>query len=574
MARYGGGAEEPAAVRVRLSPSYLSRPPPGPDAHDPSAPHRLNSYRDRAMSPYTRALPVVWCMRDNQLVPHQVSGVKLQGAVTGAHIAAVSDFLRMVAGTPIILQPPAVHNNIDNEISKDNTIRRRKMSMQLEVPCVFLSESALQKAKCRHNSLDEQEPLQRITKIIEFENDKLLSPVSVDEDNEVPQKITRIIEFNEENTFSSLTNSIDDLTRECSQKIPRILEPSKENVFPSMAKIIEMENEKSNERRISLTSEREISCGTTENCTENEIIRSKPLQRSRFSVDSSCSENSYANIDTIKSLQDVRKEDTLEFSTNTESITTSKPTIRSRFRRKKTSVCSIGSSDCDDEIDVIFKSKPKSSQWVSLDWIPPPIEEPVIAQVCDKNDFISKWIAEQNSQDSGIIPDERRKSLPPKSNEVYIQNMRRFSDGLQICKEDAASDSPATVKWKWHDIVKRHLQLLKNDKGFRRQRGSWIRTARRLSGTNDNKFSEQLPLDTYMKLNTMPHIRKILRSGLLIRRRSWSACYESLSEHALPQGRSIRMQRARVQGYVCAVGRCTGSNLPPACSTIGSRHRK
>ncbi|CAG9563919.1 unnamed protein product [Danaus chrysippus] len=517
------------------------------------------------------ALPVVWCMRDNQLVPHQVSGVKLQGAVTGAHIAAVSDFLRMVAGTPIILQPPAVHNNIDNEISKDNTIRRRKMSMQLEVPCVFLSESALQKAKCRHNSLDEQvifencstsntknidvdqlsntkiknpryedrhgsdkdmfpqritriielndttnesdkEPLQRITKIIEFENDKLLSPVSVDEDNEVPQKITRIIEFNEENTFSSLTNSIDDLTRECSQKIPRILEPSKENVFPSMAKIIEMENEKSNERRISLTSEREISCGTTENCTENEIIRSKPLQRSRFSVDSSCSENSYANIDTIKSLQDVRKEDTLEFSTNTESITTSKPTIRSRFRRKKTSVCSIGSSDCDDEIDVIFKSKPKSSQWVSLDWIPPPIEEPVIAQVCDKNDFISKWIAEQNSQDSGIIPDERRKSLPPKSNEVYIQNMRRFSDGLQICKEDAASDSPATVKWKWHDIVKRHLQLLKNDKGFRRQRGSWIRTARRLSGTNDNKFSEQLPLDTYMKLNTMPwYFRKIKR---------------------------------------------------------------
>lgn len=54
MARYGGGAEEPAALRVRLSPSYLSRPPPGPDAHDPSAPHRLNSYRDRAMSPYTR----------------------------------------------------------------------------------------------------------------------------------------------------------------------------------------------------------------------------------------------------------------------------------------------------------------------------------------------------------------------------------------------------------------------------------------------------------------------------------------------------------------------------------------
>lgn len=513
------------------------------------------------------ALPVVWCMRDNQLVPHQVSGVKLQGAVTGAHIAAVTDFLRMVAGTQIILPPTAVSENIDNDINreKENTTRRRKMSMQVEVPCVFLSESALQKAKSRHNSLEEKiifensscstirctendkkfsltkkcedrhgsekdmypqritriielddfntdlmnkiekEHVQRITRIIEFENDKLPSPVNHDDENEVPQKITRIIEFNEDNSVSTLTNSNEDFERDCTQKLNRLVESSKDNSFPSMAKIIEMENEKSNERRLSLTCEREISCGVNENNSESTIVKSKPMQRSRFSVDSSCSENSYANIETIKSLQDVRREDMADFSTNPESLSTCKPIVRSRFRRKKTSVCSIGSSDCDDEIDVIFKSKPKSSQWVSLDWIPPPPkEEPVITQVCDKNDFISKWIAEQNSHDSGIVPEERRRSLPPKSNEIYLQNMRRFSDGLQICKEDAASDSPATVKWKWHDIVKRHLQLSKNDKGFRRQRGSWMRTARRLSGTNENNKHSELPLDTYMKLNTMP----------------------------------------------------------------------
>ena len=517
------------------------------------------------------ALPVVWCMRDNQLVPHQVSGVKLQGAVTGAHIAAVTDFLRMVAGTPIILPHTAVPDNINNDVNKEkeNTMsRRRKMSMQVEVPCVFLSESALQKAKSRSNSLEERnifensgtstakyhdsiidnqfttsisrsistedrhvsekemypqritriielddfnsdetkknekEPLQRITRIIEFENDNLPSPVSIDEDSEVPQKITRIIEFNDTNSFSPVTNNGEDYEKE-SQKSTRIVETSKDS-FLSMAKIIEMENEKSNERRLSLTCEREIGCGITENI-EN-IRLAKPLQRSRLSVDSSCSENSYANIETIKSLQDVRRDDSIDFIANNELLPPFKPLVRSRFRRKKTSVCSIGSSDCDDEIDVIFKSKPKSSQWVSLDWIPPPPkEEPVIAHVCDKNDFISKWIAEQNSQDSGIIPEERRRSLPPKSNEIYLQNMRRFSDGLQICKEDAASDSPATVKWKWHDIVKRHLQLLKNDKGFRRQRGSWIRTARRLSGANDiNKNQEPLPFDAYMKLNTMP----------------------------------------------------------------------
>ncbi|KAI5642996.1 tyrosine-protein kinase Src42A-like isoform X1 [Phthorimaea operculella] len=532
------------------------------------------------------ALPVVWCMRDNQLVPHQVSGVKLQGAVTGAHIAAVTDFLRMVAGTQIVLPHRPVPEDVDNDINqeKESSTRRRKMSMQVEVPCVFLTESALQKAKTRSNSLDDKvlfdhcnkpaitksyleidsksyhssssnmsdikesddshqivenlklhssresvsdnstqritriielddlnpecnnkasdnDSPQRITRIIEF--NKPPSPECPEIENEKPQRITRIIELNDD--IFSITNTAS-VEKESPQRLSRIIELEKESSFPSMAKIIEMENEISNERRIALTNERETGGGNVENSNEDVIVRSKIAHRNtRFSLDSSCSENSYVNIECIKSLPDVRKEDISECGTIPETPPACR-TPRSRFPKKKTSVCSIGSSDCDDEIDVIFKSKPKSSQWVSLDWIPPqPKEEPVRTDVCDKNDFITKWIAEQNAQD-GIIADERRKSLPPKSNEVYLQNMRRFSDSLQICKEDAASDSPATVKWKWHDIVKRHLQLLKNDKGFRRQRGSWIRTARRLSTTTtpNHKHLDSLPLDIYMKLQAMP----------------------------------------------------------------------
>ncbi|XP_041984981.1 tyrosine-protein kinase BTK isoform X1 [Aricia agestis] len=516
------------------------------------------------------ALPVVWCMRDNQLVPHQVSGVKLQGAVTGAHIAAVTDFLRMVSGTPIILPHTAVSENIDYDTTKESqsTTRRRKMSMQVEVPCVFLSESALQKAKSRSNSLEEntmlenslaitqenpdvshsanvesplldrqtsendspririieldksntdtikndKEPMQRITRIIEFENDDEFSSITSvrEEDTKVPQKITRIIDLNAPITTIVETNC--DHGDESLKKKFRV-EPVKEESFPSMAKIIEMENEKSNERRISLTSEREISSGNFGNSNDDVFSKPKTVQRSRLSVDSSCSENSYANIETIRSLQDLRKCDLTDFNNSLDSFTNCKPVIRSRFRRKKNSVCSIGSSDCDEEVDVIFKSKPKSSQWVSLDWIPPPTkEEPVIGQTSYKSDFISKWLADQNSQESCILSDERRRSLPPKSNEIYLQTMRRFSDSLQICKEDAASDSPATIKWKWQDMVKRHLQILKSDKGFRRHRGSWVRPGSRLSNSNANNNSEAAPLDNYMKLNSMPwYFRKIKR---------------------------------------------------------------
>lgn len=515
-------------------------------------------------------LPVVWCLRDNQLVPHQVSGVKLQGVVTGAHIAAVTDFLRMVSGKPILLPPTALPEDSDNDVNqeKEDSGRRRKLSMQVEVPCVFLTESALNKAKSRSNSLEErrslpesvfdlkgqskpnldnmnsfintsdimncskesnefvscltslsetenelsklpnvlesisEKPCKKIKRIITLdENDPSLVTSEVQEESDILHRITRYIDLDKEEVFSQ--NSIIDKDN-ASQRITRIIDLEKDNSFPSMARIIEMENEISNERRVSLTNERETGGGSMQESDDDIIFKSKPTLRTttRFSVDSSCSENSYVNIECLKSLQDVKKEDC--FTDNLEATIVSRP-VRSRFAKKKTSVCSMGSSDCDDEVDVIFKSKPKSSQWVSLDWIPPPPkEEPVISHVCDKNDFISKWIAEQNSHTVGIVPDERRKSLPPKANELYLQSMRRFSDGLQICKEDAASDCPA--KSKWHDIVKRHLQMLKSDRGFKRQRGSWMRTARRPSGPHGalNSSIESTTLDADNNLNSLP----------------------------------------------------------------------
>ncbi|CAH0713258.1 unnamed protein product, partial [Brenthis ino] len=60
----------------------------------------------------------------------------------------------------------------------------------------------------------------------------------------------------------------------------------------------------------------------------------------------------------------------------------------------------------------------------------------------------------------------------------------------------------------------------------------------------------------------------------MIRRQSRSACYESCPEHALPQGRPIRMQGSRVQGYDTAVGRCTDIDLPLGSLAIGSPLRK
>ncbi|GBP23260.1 hypothetical protein EVAR_75973_1 [Eumeta japonica] len=519
------------------------------------------------------ALPVVWCLRDNQLVPHQVSGVKLQGIVTGAHIAAVTDFLRMVAGTQIVLPATALKEDIDNNTNQqlESSERRRKMSMQVEVPCVFLSESALQKAKLRSNSLQEHSTYlekeknrnvtelnsslsapnltnciefptqnlnartssmnlqrlhsslsknkgaliesvpQKITRIIELDDDKSISRMTniIQLENEcTPQRITRIIELDDNNTFSILSSNAEKGSYNFHQKIPPVMEPEKENSFPSLARIIELENEISNERRVSLTNERETGGGMNEERCDDVIIRCKEIHKNapRFSLDSSCSENSYVNIEGLKSLLDDRKEEEPSNSPSADPAPPCKP-VRSRFQKKKTSVCSIGSSDFDEEVDVVFKSKPKSSQWVSLDWIPPPPrEEPVVSEVCDKNDFIAKWINEQNAHEHGIVADERRRSLPPKSNELYLQSMRRFSDGLQICKEDAASDSPVTVKSKWHDIVKRHLQLLKSDKGFKRQRGSWMRTGRRLSSNQSNLNNNQdvQPVDIYMKLNTMP----------------------------------------------------------------------
>lgn len=47
----GRAATQAEPLRVRLSPPYLSRPPPRPDAYASRAPHRLHSPRPRYVAP-------------------------------------------------------------------------------------------------------------------------------------------------------------------------------------------------------------------------------------------------------------------------------------------------------------------------------------------------------------------------------------------------------------------------------------------------------------------------------------------------------------------------------------------
>ncbi|KAK9877532.1 hypothetical protein WA026_018639 [Henosepilachna vigintioctopunctata] len=47
---------------------------------------------------------VVWCFKDNKWFPLQLSSIRLQGALTQAHLTVVSDFLQRVANKELILQ--------------------------------------------------------------------------------------------------------------------------------------------------------------------------------------------------------------------------------------------------------------------------------------------------------------------------------------------------------------------------------------------------------------------------------------------------------------------------------------
>ncbi|KAL3288369.1 hypothetical protein HHI36_002817 [Cryptolaemus montrouzieri] len=47
---------------------------------------------------------VVWCFKDNKWFPLQLSSIRLQGALTQAHLSVVSDFLQRVANKELILQ--------------------------------------------------------------------------------------------------------------------------------------------------------------------------------------------------------------------------------------------------------------------------------------------------------------------------------------------------------------------------------------------------------------------------------------------------------------------------------------
>lgn len=46
---------------------------------------------------------VVWCLKDNQLIPLQLNAIRLHGVLTQAHWAAISEFLQQVANKQLIL---------------------------------------------------------------------------------------------------------------------------------------------------------------------------------------------------------------------------------------------------------------------------------------------------------------------------------------------------------------------------------------------------------------------------------------------------------------------------------------
>ncbi|XP_077284432.1 uncharacterized protein LOC143909981 [Arctopsyche grandis] len=361
-------------------------------------------------------LPVVWCLRDNQLVPHQVSAVRLHGAVTGAHLAAVTDFLRLVATRRLVLpDPPPTsaqpHDTTSDDVESvdpDTNTSTRKLSQQLEVPCVFLNEN--------------------------LNKDKF--PETVESPTETEPQTKCDIRVRKMSTFA--------------------------------------------------------------------------LSPPRLSVDSMCSDSTYANIEHIQKTlveegaESVRSEDNSSVAQSDLVRNCRRPYMP----RKKQSVSSIGSCDFDDpENDVIFKSKPKSSQWVSLDRIE--YNPKYVNTDRDKTDFVSKWITDHRHLEEDALPELRRKSLPLKSNEKIIQTevSRRHSDGLSCCKEDPATDIPITFRSKWHDIVKKHLLALKSaDKRIKKQRRVW---SRRLSGTSITSLASSEPSngtssDTYVKLTTLP----------------------------------------------------------------------
>lgn len=67
---------------------------------------------------------VVWCVKDNQLVPLQLNAIRLHGVLTQAHWTAISEFLQRVANKQLIL-----HDNGFTEFTdqhKELLLRRQK----------------------------------------------------------------------------------------------------------------------------------------------------------------------------------------------------------------------------------------------------------------------------------------------------------------------------------------------------------------------------------------------------------------------------------------------------------------
>lgn len=90
---------------------------------------------------------VVWCLKDDQWIPLQLSSIRLHGVITQAHWAAVSDFLQRFSNKQLILQDNGFKeltdqqselllkhqkNKLENKIEYKPTIDDIKCALQLE----------------------------------------------------------------------------------------------------------------------------------------------------------------------------------------------------------------------------------------------------------------------------------------------------------------------------------------------------------------------------------------------------------------------------------------------------------
>lgn len=445
---------------------------------------------------------VVWCLKDNQLIPLQLNAIRLHGVLTQAHWAAISEFIQRVANKQLILHDNGFTEFTDHH--KELLLQHQKSkALEDSVECTKTDENA--NANEWQNFVIQQNDLQDILNCKTEDGDdqhqpqrKLSNLSQILETEAVDSSDSRLLTFKLEDASDS-TNRVPQNDQSCANDSKSLVDSQTnlfiDNLFSETDKDTENadHNEgtpKKPERKLSEQNDEIVLrllrkyCKYSRDALDNEIVsaieatsencdkQKTPVVRRRKLGYCPKEEKLYENFNEVfrfssdEHVENQRNEHVLRW-------------LKEQQKQK----------------GLLEASSPPQRRHSAVETSPTDSRKSSLTSKSDRKSSSSGFESRKSSVTLGSTPESNKTSDSRKSSLSSILDSGKFSN-FNSRKNSITSNSSCSgseegvtlnsLATQWQKILKKQLGSKSLEKRLRKQREAWARNTRKLSSSSDN----------------------------------------------------------------------------------------